>query len=694
MNIILIFILLFSNLFANTDSSNFFFIKIKSTCDTCKEYIEVCEKAIKYFKRNNNYLNLAIFSEKAGDFYCNKNSYYRAIQYYNLSVKNYLTIDSLYKAGLLYKKIGKTYENIPNYPEALNNYYKSYKIWEKINNKKEIASFYNSIGLIFHYQGLETKAINNYFKALEIVKNLKNDYATAMVYNNIGVSYHYSKEYDSSIVFYNKALSMFEKIKDNYGISMSLMNLANIYSDTEYPKRNPQLAEKFFKKAIGIKEKINDKVGLVSAYTSISALYQSLNQYQIAIQYALKAYNMANEMKNYRLIMESSFLLSQLYKQIKNFEKAYEFRTVWSVSKDSVLSESAIKTLNQLREQFNAEQREKDIQIAESKLKEKELKLRQQQIIIYTSLGGALMLVLLIGVIYNSYSQKKKANKLLEAQNVEISRQKSIIEQKNENIIASINYAKRIQDALLPSIKEIDYIYQRAFVLYKPKDIVSGDFYWFVRINNLIIFAVADCTGHGVPGAFMSILGTYTLNQVVREYNITEPDEILNKLNELLKIALHTNEKNIKDGMDIAICCFNTNTNLLKYAGANTPLYYISCENNKIENSEKIESNGYYLYEVMPTKMPIGDFEKQGSFSMVNINVSSGDMLYLTSDGYTDQFGGDKDKKLKRSNFKKILIKICNEPINKQKEMLNDFFEEWKGNNEQTDDVCVIGIKF
>lgn len=265
---------------------------------------------------------------------------------------------------------------------------------------------------------------------------------------------------------------------------------------------------------------------------------------------------------------------------------------------------------------------------------------------------------------------------------VEVVKQKEIIEEKNKHITDSIIYAKRIQQAILPPEEVFITHLKNSFVLYKPKDIVSGDFYWIERKGNKILFAVVDCTGHGVPGAFMSIIGYNGLNQIVNEYNISKPSEILNELNKIISHTLkqREDESKIRDGMDLSICCIDLENNTLEYAGANNPIFIV--RNNKV-------------LEIKADKHPIGNFVGETEFKFANkeLKLFNDDRIYLFSDGYADQFGGPRGKKLKYNQFRDLLLLHHSKPMKIQKEILDFMFEEWRGDLEQIDDVCVIGLK-
>ncbi|MCX6294511.1 MAG: SpoIIE family protein phosphatase, partial [Bacteroidetes bacterium] len=263
----------------------------------------------------------------------------------------------------------------------------------------------------------------------------------------------------------------------------------------------------------------------------------------------------------------------------------------------------------------------------------------------------------------------------------EVVKQKEIIEESNKHITDSIKYAKRIQEAFLPSENSVTEHLKNAFVLYKPKDIVSGDFYWIERKENKILFAVVDCTGHGVPGAFMSIIGFNGLNQIVNEYNYTRPADILTHLNKSITNTLrqHVEDSKIRDGMDVAICSIDLENNKLEFAGAFSPLFIL-------RNNEVLKFKG--------DKHPIGNFVGVEEYEFTNneIDLLPEDKIYIFSDGFVDQFGGPNGKKLKYNYFRKLLLDNHKKPMPKQKEAINSFFEEWRNGFEQIDDVCIIGV--
>ncbi|MBD3635980.1 MAG: SpoIIE family protein phosphatase [Crocinitomicaceae bacterium] len=276
----------------------------------------------------------------------------------------------------------------------------------------------------------------------------------------------------------------------------------------------------------------------------------------------------------------------------------------------------------------------------------------------------------------------------IEDQKEELAKQNNLLQERNQEITDSIVYAQRIQNAILPPDQFIKEHLPQSFVLYKPKDIVAGDFYWLEEKEGVILFAAADCTGHGVPGAMVSVICNNGLNRSVREYGLSDPGKILDKTREIVIQEFAKSKDEVKDGMDIALCALQPITSTpsdspshsLKYAGAHNPLWIIR------NGSDEIE-------EIKADKQPIGKFDHSDPYNTHEVKLNKGDTVYVFSDGYADQFGGEKGKKYKAANFKKLLLSVCDKPVPEQSRIIDRAFEDWKGNLEQLDDVCVIGVR-
>ncbi|MCK4663720.1 MAG: DUF4154 domain-containing protein [Bacteroidales bacterium] len=349
-----------------------------------------------------------------------------------------------------------------------------------------------------------------------------------------------------------------------------------------------------------------------------------------------------------------------------------------NIQKQQKLQDSHAKILNQ---QKNAiEKQQNNIKEQNHILNKQLAEIKLQKLLLYLSISFIFIVMILAFIIYKAYYSKKIVNKQLEIKNKEVINQKKQLEKNYKKIDDSIKYASFIQSAMLPSKKLISKSFPQHFILYKPKDIVSGDFYWVKQINKTIYFVAADCTGHGVPGAFMSMLGISFLNEIVRKSEVTKANLILEELRNHVKSSLQqTGEKHEQpDGMNIALCIIDTDTNKMQFAGANTPLFII--RNNK-------------LLITIPDMNPVGIYFKEIPFNNHEIELETDDIIYLFSDGYVDQFGGTKQQKFTSKRFNKLLVDIHKKPMSEQKQILYDTIEKWRGNFEQIDDILVMGIK-
>lgn len=297
-----------------------------------------------------------------------------------------------------------------------------------------------------------------------------------------------------------------------------------------------------------------------------------------------------------------------------------------------------------------------------------------------------------------SYLKIRASNKIIRKANDRVTQQSQIIEEKNHEIVDSINYAKRIQEAILPK-NHLKEDLANCFVFYKPKDIVSGDFFWYKKADNKYLIASVDCTGHGVPGGFMSMVGHSGLNRAVNEYNLRKPSEILEQLSEFVIESFDDDEGEgaIKDGMDAALCSIDLENSIVEYSGANNPLYIIKKNNNG--SLEKDNAGTKFkqldnLFEIKGDRRPVGPSENKEHFTNYKLQLEKGDCIYFFTDGFPDQFGGPKGKKYMYKSFKRYLISISNLPVEEQQNKLEKEFSRWQGNHEQVDDICVIGVRF
>jgi serine phosphatase RsbU (regulator of sigma subunit) len=385
-----------------------------------------------------------------------------------------------------------------------------------------------------------------------------------------------------------------------------------------------------------------------------------------------------------------------LYTKNKKYQKALFFTNKYFALKDSMYSlgsrEEVIRQnlAFQYKEKIQKDsiisiQKEKNILLEKKKEAEIQKQKNREQKIIFISL--IIVLIFMSGIIFlvvRGYINKKRVSETTLLQNYKL-------EKIYKEITDSITYAKRIQSAILPSEKLIKTYFPDSFILYKPKDIVAGDFYWFEVINDLVFFAVADCTGHGVPGAMVSVICHNALNRGVKEFNLKKAGEILDKTREIVIAEFEKSEEDVKDGMDISLCVFNIVTKSLIWSGANNPLWII--RKNVDESNEQLNELNGSLVEFKGDKQPIGKYAHSKLFTTLEINLYKGDEVYMFTDGFQDQFGGEKGKKFKALKMREMLLSIKQISMNEKKNVIDDSLEKWKGNLEQVDDVCIIGVR-
>lgn len=628
--------------------------------------------------------------------------------------------------------IGNSYYLEGNYPSALDYYLKALKMVEAMGDKKGIANSLMGVGNIYSAQGNYKLSLDYLFKSLKIREVLNDKDGISGCYNNIGVIYMEMEEYEKALEYQQKSLKLKQETGDKKGTSSNLGNIGSIY----FQFGNYPLAMEYQLRAYEIRKELNNKKGIAMSLIDIGNIYEKEQKYLDAIHSLESAVKTAKEV-GYKVALKGAYLgLSSAYEKIDSSKKALDYYKLFTAIKDSIFNKENSSKLIEMQTRFDSERKEKEItlltksqeiqslqskhqryemirQKMETEHRKKEIKLKSQELesekikseaknkeiaiqeeevknqrMMRNSIAGGLLFVcILAALLIVGLRQKHKANKSLENKNNEIAEAYQIIEtnrnqiaEKNKNITDSINYAKRIQQAILPSKEEMDKSFKEYFVLYTPKDIVSGDFYFHARRDDKIVIAVADCTGHGVPGAFMSMIGNDMLNHIIIENGVTKPSEILNQLNKGVKKALKQESlaSETKDGMDIAICLIDIKTKRIEFAGAVRSLYY--------------SSNG--IQKVAGDTTSIGGFTHEDyQFNNHQFNLRDEDTLYLFTDGYVDQFGGEKGKKFMTKNLRSLLSDICDMPMHEQQSVLNETFISWKRDNEQVDDILVMGIK-
>lgn len=604
-----------------------------------------------------------------GDYYYFIDEYKIAEEYYLNAIPHYEKIGKSAGIGNIYISLGDLAYSIDNYSKASQYYQKAFSEYDKAHSKLGMATSFNCMADIDYEQKQYQQAMSGYRKAKKMFVAINDLLGTGNCTQRMGSIYYQLEQYDSALTYFENSFELYEKIGSLMGRAYSLRSTGLVY----IKQNQPEDALSYFQKSYALFQITNDKMGIANSHFHFGEAYYYLGDYQKCIDEVLNAYDFALEINSSEVKLFTTELLAKSYAKIKDFEKAFKYQQIHKLTQDSLNSEENIREITQLQMQFQFNQEIKEKEIEQMKLdmiKEEELK--RQKLYSYLGFIGGFVTLIIALIFYRNFRQKQKTNLILAEKN-------EIIASKNKDLTDSIEYAKTLQNAILPDKNILKITFPNSFVYDKPKDIVSGDFHWFIKHENQFIVTAADCTGHGVPGAFMSLLGNEFLHQVVSENEIFSPKKAIIKLDKKIKESLHIYEqhKRAKDGMDMALCSIDLTNLKLTFCGAYNPLYIV--------RKGIIE-----IYE--GNKGSVGCFESI-ELEEHQIQLEKEDSFYMFSDGYLDQFGGDKGKKFMKKRFQQLLLDINNETMEKQKELLNLNMKNWMGNNRQVDDMLVIGIK-
>ena len=639
-----------------------------------------CRSFIKHSKQHHA-AEVLVFKERLAAAlmsiaYVKSNSGYAddAIKLYQETLIIQTELDNKDGIATILNNLANIYDDKGNIPKALEFYQNSMEIRVKIGDLSGVASTLNNLAYLYTKLEEYDMAIESFTESLEMSIELEDDRYVSLALNNLGYVYQKQGDLVKSEKYHQESLAIRIKIDDLKGIAMSNNMLGMVAKDNlEYNK-----ALDFFKVSLKIYSDNNSLKGVGTTLSNIGETYILKGNYLEADKCIQQSLDIATELGYPLDIQIAAEMLTEINKQKGDWKKAIEMYELFILMKDSLKN---IEN-NKLIIKQNLQKEYEKMTLADSLLTAEEKKVTDAEIETHKAqidqeqtkryaLYGGLAIVILFGVLmFNRFLVSQKKNSLIQEQ-------KEIVQKKNKEILDSINYAKRIQSAILPASDTINQHLKDNFILYKPKDIVAGDFYWLEIKNGKTLFAVADCTGHGVPGAMISVVCNNGLNRSVREHGLTDPGKILDKTREIvIQEFSKSGEEEMADGMDISLCSIEGNK--MQWAGANNPLWII----------RKGE-----LLETLPNRQPIGNYPFPEPFLTHEITLEKDDRLYLLSDGFPDQFGGVKGKKYKVKNLKKLLISISHNPMYEQQGILNTVYEDWRADLEQIDDICILGLK-
>lgn len=623
----------------------------------------------------------------------------------------------------------------------------------KTSNESGIQLVYNFKGICYSIKGMEDKSIEQFEKLIDFVQNKSNINTTlSTAYNNIGLAYREKGMFSMALSNFYESLKIDISLNDQYGISMSSINIGDILlkmgeheksleyflkakENLEHAEDKSQLGEVYaalgdvYKRQQKYKQMIdsykqsemlyldyNNLYGLKNIYERYGEYKTLIGEYKEAYTYIKKAQSICKKKGMYDCIATNLIELAKIsiykrelnktimycdtakrivekynyyeenkdlyncyaaaYEGLGKYQKSYKYYQIYIKLNDSIKSSEQDKEIMRLEAEYVYSQKAAADSIQNAQLQKiqraeieaKKLEVQHEERVRYGLVSGLGVLALFFTLLARRFQLTRK--------------QKAEIEKKNNSITESIFYAKQIQDTILTSDQYMKRALKEHFVFYQPKDIVSGDFYWIYKPNkSTTMVAVVDCTGHGVPGAFMSILGSSLLNEVVVERGVTDVAEVLNTMRKLMIKSLDKGEGQAKsnDGMDMTLLKIENSTGRVSFAGAGHSLH--------------VNTKGG-LTEVNGDLFPVGYFYgKEKPFTSKELSLAKGDCLYLTSDGYSDQFGGEKNKKLGYAHFKQLIVENSEKSMEEQKKVFNAAYNTWKGDNAQIDDVCVMGIR-
>lgn len=612
-----------------------------------------------------------------------------------------------------------------DFSEALDYLLKAYRLIEKTSNKKLLYLVSNGLGNTYMAQKNLIKALEFYDNAFELANGLNDPYGISVILIGKGNVYEAQSDYKNALDAFSKAAIGFHKTNSKYAIAQA--SIGNTY--IRINENNKAL--KVLEDAYQIMRELDNRYGMGQTLLAIGNAYRQKENYEMSLVYY---YNSMIVFKK----SDAKYDLKSVYEEIaitynkqnKN-DSAFHYIQLYALIKDSIFSEENSKLIAEMQTKYESVKKDEENRtlLTQNELSENTIK---QQNRLQIALSMFLGMVFVFSVfLYRSNKQKQKKNKIILSQKEKAEEQRMQLEFKNKEIVDSITYAKRLQEAILPPIKMIKKYLPGSFILYKPKDIVAGDFYWMEVVSSerasenknkmegaegekkcallgeRILIAAADCTGHGVPGAIVSVVCSNALNRTVKEFGVFDPGKILDKVRELVvETFIRKDSQEVKsevmDGMDISLISIEFGGDTaedvaIKWAGANNPLWIIRKMKNTlhegtISSNSNLATSEFNLIEIKANKQSIGKTDTPMPFTTHSVQLNKGDQIFLFTDGYADQFGGEKGKKFKYQQLKEKFLANAHTPMGDQKEILNNIMENWKGSLEQVDDILIIGI--
>ncbi|MFH2095841.1 MAG: tetratricopeptide repeat protein [Bacteroidota bacterium] len=733
LTIIIFIILASSSLMARGQDPDSLFLKLKKSAnadDSLKNLTRIAnyynnfydlENVLKYAtpaveiaKRNEKYFSAGINLNYIGQAYYAASINEEAISYYLLAAESYEKCDSVSYAMDCYVYAGYLNSVTGDFQKGIEILLSALEKADAMKLNMHIPRLYMALGFIHRGMKDYERALDYFLKSNELAEQNRDTAYICTALNEIGNIYNLTEDYENALDYHLRSLQLKEKSGAGpRAMSYSYNDIANDYYALDiFPK-----ALEYFFRSYKIDKELNDVFGLSASALNIGNLYIVTEQYDKAFPYLQEARYYGEIMKSGTILELVYSNLSNYYARVGNYGKALEYKKMYSNMHDSIFTEDMTRQVNEIQKKFDTEKRQKEIEILNKDKKLRELTIQKQaretarqQIIIYVALTGLVLILALSFILFRVSYLKKRANRLLSELNARISQQKEEIQSQRDEIESqrdkiaaqrdlaasqrdqiiiqkkeitdSIQYGRRIQQAVSPPAGMLDSFFSEHFILNLPQDIVSGDFFWFARSGEKAVIAVADCTGKGIPGALMSLLGTAYLNDIVSRGSLDSAAGILNGLrNEILSSLFRIGDTEFSaDVMDISLCVIDRAVEKAVFSGANQNIYVVSDGSLSEHKGNNFSIGAYFNRNV--------DICTDQQFPL-----RQGDLLYMFTDGFADQFGGKHARKLKYNAFREFLISISGQPLAEQKEKLQAYYSEWKGGLPQVDDILVAGMK-
>lgn len=650
--------------------------------------IDSMEKSMLYVKQSFPYLK-AQKTELAEGYSLMLINYYLKGQFDSTISAGNRLLPEIRKSGNIGSEleammcIGRSYDFLGDRKKAIEVSLKAIELARQHKKDIKLSELYISMSTI--YKGEDIKVAKRYsLESIDVLKKTKDSQANTVInaaYLMLGNVYHDLAMHDSALYFYELSKETSLKVGDRRTYLSAIGNIGNV----SYELGNYQKALEYNLLTLGEYRKTGLNSEIAVAYGSLADIYKDMKSYRNAILYYDSALAVTKKIQSADDYIYNYKGLSETYEMMGNYKEAFTYFKLYKQWNDSINNNQNSKKITQLEldYKYRSEQKEKDL-IQQNKDLVTQEKLSRQKYIIWTGILGTVLLLGFLGFTIKTNINRKKINAQLRAFNDEVTRQKDIIEEKNNEITDSITYASRIQQGVIPDDQEMTRLFPNHFVFFRPRDIVSGDFYWANRVGqtNRSVIAVADCTGHGVPGAFMSLVGNTLLNQTLNQPSITTPAQALDYINQQLPRTIKSKSTTgaIKDGMEITMCEFDFEALTMNFAGANSNIYLV-------------RNGAISIYK--GDKQPIGESLSGSTLPYTNhvIALQKNDCIYMITDGFADQFGGEKGKKFKYKPLEDLFCAVSGKNPEEQKNIISSTFNNWRLNHEQVDDVLVIGIR-